>query len=216
MDPKSQRSTVLLEFPFRGRWRVENSPARRVPSHGTTAFGSSFAIDFVNVDKDGRSALLTWRSLVAAESPERFLGFGVPILSPVTGTVVATHDQEPDHDGRRSQITLIPYALGQAGRARRGAAGLAGNHVVIALSDHGPFALVAHLKEGSVRVEVGDQVRAGEPIGQCGNSGNSTEPHVHLQVSDSTDWVKASGIPIVFRNAVGATWLPTESEVVQA
>lgn len=216
MPPKSPPPTVVLELPFRGLWRVENSPARRVPSHGTTAFGSSYAIDFVNVDENGRSAPFTWQSLVAAEPPERFLGFGVPILSPVSGVVMETHIHEPDHDGRRSQLILIPYMLGQAKRARRGAAGLAGNHVVIAMSDHGPFVLVAHLQEGTVEVRVGDLVQAGEPIGRCGNSGNSTEPHVHVQVSDSTDWVNARGIPIAFRKIDGSTWLPRESEIVHA
>ncbi|WP_232818991.1 M23 family metallopeptidase [Homoserinimonas sp. OAct 916] len=206
---------MVLDLPFHGMWRVENSPARRVPSHGTAAFGSSYAIDFVHVDKNGRSAPFTWRSMVAAEPPERFLGFGVPILSPVTGVVVATHNHEPDHDGRRSQLILIPYMLGQAKRARRGAAGLAGNHVVIAMSDRGPFVLVAHLQEGTVNVRVGDHLQAGEKIGRCGNSGNSTEPHVHVQVSDSTAWVDARGIPIVFRKTDGSSWLPRESEIVQ-
>jgi hypothetical protein len=207
--------TVVLALPFRGRWRVENSPAHRVPSHGGPAFGSSYAIDFVNVDESGRSAPFTWRSTVAAEPPERFLGFGVPILSPVTGRVVAAHDQEPDHAGRRSQLVLLPYMLGQAKRAREGAAGLAGNHVVIALSNRGPFVLVAHLKRDTVQVRVGDEVSALDPIGRCGNSGNSTEPHVHVQVSDSTDWARSNGVPLAFRGADGDVWLPEESEVVR-
>jgi hypothetical protein len=212
----SRLDAVVLALPFRDRWRVENSPARRVPSHGTTAFGSAYAIDFVNVDDRGRSAPFTWRSTVAAEPPERFLGFGVPILSPVAGTIVIAHDHEPDHAGRRSQLVLLPYMLGQAKRARAGAAGLAGNHIVIAMSERGPFVLVAHLKRGSVRVRVGEKVSALDPIGQCGNSGNSTEPHVHVQVSDSTDWPRSNGLPLAFRRADGTIWLPKESETVRA
>jgi hypothetical protein len=52
-------------------------------------------------------------------------------------------------------------------------------------------------------------------VGECGNSGNSTEPHVHVQVTDSTNWPSAQGIPIVFRTPDGRVWLPAESEVVQ-
>lgn len=207
---------VMLELPFRGRWRVENSPARRVPSHGTASFGSAYAIDFVHVDESGRSAPFTWRSIVASGPPERFLGFGVPILSPVAGRVVAAHDQEPDHAGSRSQMVLLTYMLGQTKRAQRGAAGLAGNHVVVAVSDRGPFVLVAHLKKDSVQVSVGDEVNALDFIGQCGNSGNSTEPHVHVQVSDSMDWARARGVPLAFRRADGTDWLPKESEIVRA
>lgn len=150
---------VVLEFPFRGSWRVENSPARRIPSHGTTAFGSSHAIDFVAVDRRGRSAPFTWRGLLAAEPPELFRGFGMPILAPIAGTVVIAHDGEPDHDGRRSQLGLVAYMLGQTGRARTGGAALAGNHVVIAVQPGGPFVLLAHLRRGTVAVAAGQQVQ---------------------------------------------------------
>ena len=47
-------AAVDLEFPFEGRWLTQNSPANRVPSHGTALLASSFAIDFVPVD-EGRA-----------------------------------------------------------------------------------------------------------------------------------------------------------------
>lgn len=209
-------TAVPLEFPFHGRWRVENSPARRIPSHGTTSFGSSHAIDFVAVDGNGRSVSSTWRGLVAAEPPQRFRGFGAPILAPITGTVVIAHDGEPDHEGRRSQLALIPYALGQGQRVRAGGAAVAGNHVVIAVRTGGPFVLLAHLRRGTVAVKPGDGLRAGEQIAECGNSGNSTEPHVHLQVSDSTSWDTAQGVPLMFRGSGGVLWIPAEREIVTA
>ena len=52
---------VLLDLPFRGRWLARNSPARRVPSHGSDAFGETYAIDFIAVDDRGRPAPRTWR-----------------------------------------------------------------------------------------------------------------------------------------------------------
>lgn len=209
-------TAVVLDFPFRGNWKVENSPARRIPSHGTYAFGTSHAIDFVAVDDAGRSGPRSWRTLIASEPAAIYVGFGQPVLAPSRGTVVAVHDEEPDHKGRRSPLTLVPYMFGQPGRVRAGVAAVAGNHVVIAVGPKGPYVLLAHLRQGSVRVRPGQRVQPAEPIAECGNSGNSTEPHVHVQVSDSTDWQHANGIPLAFRNRAGKVWVPGEAEIVRA
>jgi len=207
---------VILSMPLPGSCRVQNSPANRVPSHGTEAFGSSYAIDLVPVDDHGRSAPRSRRGLLKPEPPEMFVGFGRPILAPVAGTVAVVHDGEPDHEGRRSQLALVPYLLGQSRRAKRGAAGLAGNHVVIAIGTDGPFVLLAHLQRGSVQVRPGQPVSVGIPVARCGNSGNSTEPHLHLQVNDSTDWLRARGLPFTFRRQDGSTRLPGNSEIVSS
>ena len=170
---------VPLDLPFSGGlWLVQNSPANRVPSRGTNALGSSHAIDFVPVDERGRSAPRTLRSLIRSEPSEVFVGFGRPILSPTSGTVVVAYDGEPDHEDRRSQLTLVPYMLNQGRRVRAGPAAIAGNHVVVAISPTGPYILVAHLRPSSVQVSVGESVSIGQQLAECGNSGNSTEPHV--------------------------------------
>ncbi len=190
--------TVRLRLPFTGTWLVQNSPARRVPSHGTELLGSSWAIDFVGVDGSGRSAPgRDWRTVLATEPPERFFAFGRAILAPAGGVVVAAHDGEEDHAARRSQLALLPYMLGQPGRLRRGAAALAGNHVVLQL-EPGVFVALVHLRCGSIRVAVGDTVAAGRPLAECGNSGNSTQPHVHVQAMDSMDLAGARGLPLRF------------------
>ncbi len=196
-----------------GRLCAVNSPATRVPSHGTDLMGTTYAIDLVPVDDRGRSARWHWRALVATEPPESFVGFGAAVLAPHDGTVVVAHDGEQDHAARRSQLALLPYMLGQARRLRAGDGAIAGNHVAIAIDADGPFVLVAHLRRGSLLVRPGERVRAGEPIGQCGNSGNSTQPHVHVQVSDSLDWSHAQGLPIAFETP-GGPELPADSQVV--
>ena len=194
-------SPVLLSLPFTGRWLVQNSPARHIPSHGVDLLGQRYAIDFVGVDARGRTASVRdWRTVLATEPPDRFVAFGAAILAPVDGVVVVAHDGEEDHAARRSQLALIPYALGQAGRLRQGAGAVAGNHVVIADRVSGAFVALVHLRRGSVRVRAGAQVTLGEPIGECGSSGNSTQPHVHVQAMDSTDLAVARGLPLVFRN----------------
>jgi murein DD-endopeptidase MepM/ murein hydrolase activator NlpD len=156
------------------------------------------------------------RSFVRSEPAEVFVGFGRPILSPINGTVVSTLDGEPDHQGRRSQLTLVPYMLTQGRRVRAGPAGIAGNHVVVAISPAGPFALLAHLRRHSVQVSPGEFVVAGQQLAACGNSGNSTEPHLHVQVSDSTDWDEANGVPLTFQHRSGLTWIPHNTEIVDA
>lgn len=191
---------VVLQLPFDGTWIVENSPARRVPSHGTHAFGVSYAIDFVAVRNRRTAAVRDWRSVFAVEPVERFFAFDRPILAPAGGRVVSMHDGEEDHVARRSQLALIPYALTQASRVRQGAPGLAGNHVLIELANDGPYLVVAHLRRGTVAVRLGELVTVGQPLGRCGNSGNSTQPHVHLQVMDHADSSVAAGLPIAFRD----------------
>jgi hypothetical protein len=191
---------VVMSLPFTGRWLARNSPARRIPSHGSDLFGERYAIDFIGVDDRRRTAARRdWRTFLATEPPERFFAFGRPILAPADGTVVDAHDGETDHVGRRSQLTLLPYALGQAARVRQGVGAVAGNYVIIALRDSGAFAALVHLRAGSLRVGVGTEVTAGQHVADCGNSGNSTQPHVHVQVMDSPDLAVARGVPMAFR-----------------
>src|SRR4051794_29631506 len=123
----SESQEIVLSLPFEGRWLARNSPARRVPSHGTDLFGERYAIDFIGVDDRRRTAdRRDWRTLFATEPPERFLSYGRPILAPADGIVVDAHDGELDHVARRSQLALVPYALGQLGRVRQGVSAIAG------------------------------------------------------------------------------------------
>lgn len=191
---------VTLSLPFAGLWLARNSPARRVPSHGTDLLGERYAIDFIGVDKRRRTAdRRDWRTFLATEPAERFYAYGRPILAPADGVVVAAHDGEIDHVGRRSQLTLVPYALGQLRRLRQGVDAIAGNHLIIALPGGDAFVALVHLRAGSLRVAVGQEVTTGQQIADCGNSGNSTQPHVHVQVMDSQDLSVARGVPMAFR-----------------
>ncbi|MFZ0013615.1 MAG: peptidoglycan DD-metalloendopeptidase family protein [Acidimicrobiia bacterium] len=195
---RTEPTPVEVCFPFTGLWLVENSPARRVPSHGSELFGERYAIDFVGVDDDHRStSVRDWRTYLSNEPPERFTGFGRPILAPVEGRVAVAHDGESDHEGRRSQLALIRYAFGQASRVRSGIGAIAGNHLVISTAGGVHVALV-HLKARSLRVSLGDEVFVGQHLADCGNSGNSTEPHVHMQAMDSADPESAHGLPMTF------------------
>lgn len=201
---------VELVYPFSGRWLVQNSPANRVPSHGSGLFGTTYSIDFVPVDPRRRSAPFTLASLVRPEPPERFIGFGRPILAPASGVVVAVHEGEPDHHSFRG-LPSVGYALTQHRRATGGWFGLAGNHVVIKLATADAVVALCHLRQGSTLVRPGQPIAAGSPIGQCGNSGNSTEPHVHMQAMESMDPTSAAGVPICLPRG-----LPRNGDIVDA
>ncbi len=218
---------IVISLPFAGLWLARNSPARRVPSHGTDLLGERYAIDFIGVDHRRRTAdRRDWRTFLATEPAERFFAFGRSILAPSDGIVVDVHDAEIDHVGRRSQLTLVPYALGQLTRLRQGVGAVAGNYLIISLRDNGAFVALAHLRAGSVRVAIGEEVTTGQAVADCGNSGNSTQPHVHVQVMDSPDLSIARGVPMAFRRfrewprgakhfQVNESGLPGEGAVVE-
>src|SRR5919106_2957228 len=149
---------VVLRLPFRGTWLARNSPARRVPSHGTHMFATTYAMDFIAVRGRRTATTRDWRTLMSTEPVERFFAFGQPILAPATGRVVSVHDGEADHVARRSQLTLVLYALTQAARVRGGAGAIAGNHVILELGDHSGYVVLAHLRAGSIRVGKGESI----------------------------------------------------------
>jgi murein DD-endopeptidase MepM/ murein hydrolase activator NlpD len=72
-----------------------------------------------------------------------------------------------------------------------------GNHVVLDLGG-GVYAALAHLRRGSLLVRRGDRVAAGQQLAECGNSGNSAEPHLHFQLMDHPSVLQAAGLPLRF------------------
>ena len=92
-EPGATRGETLISLPFAGLWLTQNSPARRVPSHGTDLLGERYAIDFVGVDHRHRAAnRIDWRTFLATEPVERFVSYGRPLLAPVDGIVVGGHN----------------------------------------------------------------------------------------------------------------------------
>ncbi|MDQ0093416.1 M23 family metallopeptidase [Paeniglutamicibacter psychrophenolicus] len=200
-------ASMDLEYPFTGRWLTQNSPDNRVPSHGTTLFATSYAIDFVPVTDAGRTAPITFAALLRPEPPGNFPGFGRPLLAPIGGVVLAAHDTMPDHAAYRG-LPSIGYALTQQRRARAGWTALAGNHVLI--KSRGGVVALCHLQQDSIEVRPGQHVTTGQLLGRCGNSGNSTEPHVHIQAIDIHDVHAAKEVPLTFRSA-----LPRNGEIIE-
>ncbi len=189
------REPVEVAMPVVGRWRAVNSPADRVPSHGLHAYGQTFAIDLI-AEPVSRSRP-SWGWWPLARRPAEFPGFGAPVLAPAAGVIVEASDRARDHWSRKSYPALLYLLAESAVRELSGPGRLFGNHVVIEIGD-GLYVLLAHLRRGSIRVATGDVVAAGDHLADCGNSGNSTEPHVHFQVMDHASVLLADAVPFSF------------------
>jgi murein DD-endopeptidase MepM/ murein hydrolase activator NlpD len=113
---------------------------------------------------------------------EDYLAHGRPVLAPADGVVFDVRDTEPDEQIGHWQV-------------RRAT----GNHVVLQVTPQ-QFLFIAHLQRGSIVVKPGERVRAGQTIGRVGNSGNASEPHVHLHLQDTPTPHLGEGIPLYFRD----------------
>lgn len=193
---RSGMSRTVFRFPLRGAWWAG---VGATPHTGHRwSIGEEFALDIGKLGGKG---------LDHRGSGDRFADFyayGADVLAAANGKVIAAMDGAPENEDalRRPDERMEDYSKRynalQRALISRGAAGLLGNYVVI---DHGnaEFALYAHLRPGSVRVRVGENVREGTPVGQLGSSGNSTAPHLHFQVCDGPDPLNCAGIPISFK-----------------
>lgn len=186
---------VRVRFPVTGRWSALNSPASKVPSHGVHTLGQTYAIDLVHEPLDRPRP--AFGSDSGFRRPEEFPAFGQPILAPADGVVVRASDSARDHRARNSVRGVLYLLIEGILREVSGPGRILGNHVVLDIGD-GVHAVLAHLRRGSVRVAAGENVLAGQQVAECGNSGNSTEPHIHVQLMDLPRPAFAAGLPVAF------------------
>ncbi len=188
-------SRNAYRFPLEGAWYVGAGPT--IHSHHRTVVAQEFALDLIQLHEGGR----TFRG----EGTKRadFRAYGARVLAAAPGKVVAAvgDQDETDADLRRPGEAADAYMTRvkttQMARLARGTSAVIGNHVVIE-HDGGEYSVYAHLKPGSLRVREGDAVKAGDPVGLVGTSGNSTEPHLHFHVCNGSEPLLCAGIPARF------------------
>jgi hypothetical protein len=175
---------ITVAAPFRGRWKAQGCGPDAAKNHHLVAPDQWFAVDWVRVDGES---------------------MGSEILSPVDGTVAYAEDGHVDIAASRWRRISNRDAP-------------AGNYIAIEIAADelragrevpSVYILLCHLKQGSVRVSAGQRVQIGDVIGQCGNSGNTTAPHLHMHAQDRAKiafgWTK--GVPMRFREAQNGEWI---------
>ena len=175
-----------LHLPFTGEWFVVWGGRTLEQNYHAADRAQRFALD-----------MLIYRSGVThtgdATKVESYYCWDQPILAPGAGTVAAVVNDLPDNP------------IGQTDPQNP-----AGNHVVIDLGNS-EFAFLGHMRQGSIAVKVGDTVAVGDELGRCGNSGNTSEPHLHMHLQTTPDLADGEGLPTQFVNYT-ADDLPVERD----
>jgi hypothetical protein len=202
---------VPVSLPVHGRWRAVNSPSSRVPSHGIHTFGQTYAIDLVFDPASPGRRRPSWRPLTRRAGD--FPGFGQPVHAAAAGRVVRVRQRQRDHWSRTSVPGLVYLLVEGMIREVLGAGRVVGNHIVVDIGDH-RYAMYAHLQRNSAVVRPGEHVTAGQLIARCGNSGNSSEPHLHFQLMDHPAPSFAAGLPFNFATRTGTVAAPQNGELL--
>lgn len=130
---------------------LDQTVARYLPWRGQSKALDIFRITPLGLHKDG------WRPT----DPARYTTFATPVLAPCRGEIALVVDGNDD------------MPVPQMDREH-----MAGNYIAINCGKF--FVILAHLRRGSIVVATGDHVKTGEPLAQMGNSGNSSQPHLHV------------------------------------
>jgi len=179
------RNPVAIIAPLKGDgWFAANGPGnasghRRamIPLAGSTHIAQRFAIDWVQLRDVGGT--FTGDRL----DNKNYRCYGTDVIAVADATVATVKDGIPQNvPGLNSRA--VPITIETIG----------GNHVILDLGG-GYFAFYAHLQPGQIRVKPGDRVKRGQVVAALGNSGNSTEPHLHFHVMNANSPLASEGLP---------------------
>jgi murein DD-endopeptidase MepM/ murein hydrolase activator NlpD len=168
---------VELQLPLRNGWFYVGQGGNGIGiNYHNPNKAQRYALDIVALNESGSRA----RGLYPHDLT-RYVIYGMPVYSPCDGRIAAAVTDFPD---------LVPPNADPQN--------VAGNHVVISCA--GVLVLLAHLQEGSVLVQTGDAIAKGTVVGAVGNSGNTSEPHLHMHAvrAGSGDILRGEGVPVVF------------------
>jgi Peptidase family M23 len=185
-------SPIVVAPPLRGDWIAGDSVNnRRDAAHrravlvddGHASLAQRFAIDWVQYQTVA-SVRRSWKG--PEDRNDSYFCYNQPIYSVAAGKVVDMADGLPDnvpHSGKYA----ITIDFNNA----------AGNHVVVEIAPN-RYVLYAHMRPDTVQVKVGDMVKVGDILGHVGNTGSSTEPHLHMHIDDQPSFLAGNGVPYEF------------------
>lgn len=166
-----------LRLPFEGEWFVVWGGRTLEQNYHAADRAQRFAID-VLIYREGATHGGEPQVL------ESYYCWDQPILAPAAGTVASVVNDLPDNP------------IGSTDPQNP-----SGNHVVLDFGN-GEFGFLGHMRQGSVRLQPGDEVERGQELGRCGNSGNTSEPHLHFHLQTTTDLSNGDGLPAFFNQYV--------------
>lgn len=181
----SPAAPIAIAAPLRGpNWEAANGPSntsdhRRaiIPFDGRPFIGQRYAIDWLQLGADGRTFSGDYHSNAS------YHAYNQEIHAVADGKIVAATDGIPENVPNSNKLAIQITDEN-----------VAGNHLIEDLGG-GHFAAYAHLRPGTLKVKVGDSVRAGDVIARLGNTGNSSEPHLHFQVCNAPSFLRSQGLP---------------------
>ncbi len=168
------KNTIPLSLPFSGEWFVFWGGDTKEQNYHVISQSQKNAFDLVIVDQKGQTFKTN------GLTNEDFYAFGQPLLAPCDAEVVSVVEGVKDN---------IPGEM-NSGQ-------VTGNTVVLKIAAN-EYLLFAHFKQNSIAIKKGDLVKKGQLLGLCGNSGNSSEPHLHFHIQDKEDMFGATGIKCYF------------------
>ena len=198
-DPVAVIASPLVGDNFVAANGPSNSSAHRVtviPVNGHAYAAQRFAIDWVEMYPDGK----TYQG--DALDNKNYRIYGHEIHSVADGTVTEIKDGIPQNVPNAREMA-VPITLETLG----------GNHVIVDIGG-GRYAFYAHMQPGSVRVKVGDKVTRGQILGLVGNTGNSSEPHLHFHICNLNSEIACEGLPYALTSyellGKGDNWKPSD------
>jgi murein DD-endopeptidase MepM/ murein hydrolase activator NlpD len=173
-EPPVVKSTLVLGLPFRGQWSVLWGGSTLDVNQHVTHASQRRAADLVVVDTQGKS------HAGDGKKNDDYYAYGREVVAVADGIVTVAIDGVMDNEPG----TTNPYFT-------------MGNAVFV---QHAPdlFSVYAHLQPGKLRVRAGARVKKGQVLGLCGNTGNSSEPHLHFQLQDGPRFEESLGVEAVF------------------
>lgn len=169
-------SAAEYRLPFEDQWFVMAGGDTINVNHHMRERSQWFGIDFMKTGGPNNRAVTRGKP----QSVRDFYSWGARVLSPVAGVV------------RQVENGQIDQPLGESDRDNA-----FGNFVMIEASPR-EYVFLAHFQRGSIVVQVGDQVQPGRLLGKCGNSGNTSGPHIHMHVQDHPEPYTGRGRNITF------------------
>jgi hypothetical protein len=168
------RNTTKMKLPFKGEWSVTWGGDTKEQNYHVESVAQKNAFDILIKDEQGST------HKGSGESNEDYYAFGKELYAPCDGEVVLVVDGVKDNIPGVLNPIYIP-----------------GNTVIIKTAT-GEYAFFAHFKQHSIVVKQGQKVTTGALLGLCGNSGNSSEPHLHFHLQNTEDMTKATGAKCYF------------------